>query len=100
MTKYQIIYWRDMPAQIKVRKGRKKLSRPLAPRFMVAIDAAAMAEGKTDTDSYLEEWRSGDWQEREGDNMESIADELVAEIEAAYPGTKIKQLTAQGGWEV
>ncbi len=100
MAKYQIIYWRDMPAQIKIRQGRKKLSRPLAPRFMIAIDAVAMQEGTTDTDSYLEEWRSGGWQERDGDSLAAIANELVTEVEAAYPAKKISQLAKQGGKEI
>ncbi len=98
MIKYQIIYWRDIPAQIKLRVGRKRLSRPLAPRFMVAVDSAAMQANKTDTESYLEEWRSSDWQERAGDPDE-IADSLVAEIEANYPGKRLNQLARQGGWE-
>lgn len=99
MAKYQIIYWRDMPAQVKLRVGRKRVGRPLSPRFMVSIDSAAMQAGKTDTDSYLEEWRSSDWQTVEG-NPEEIADGLVTEIEANYPGERLKQLVKQGGWEI
>ncbi|MEM7344152.1 MAG: virulence factor [Chloroflexota bacterium] len=97
-VKYQIIYWRDMPAQVKVRVGRQRVSRPLSDRFEKAIDQAAMQSGAVGTDEYLAEWRNSEWQEREGD-PEAIADELVTEIEAAYPRERLRDLAKQGGWE-
>ncbi len=63
---YQIIYWRDIPAQVKVKAGRQRAARPLSDRFQDAIDQAAMRAGKTDSDAYLEEWHNGDWQKRAG----------------------------------
>ncbi len=65
---------------------------------MVAVDSAAMQANKTDTESYLEEWRSSEWQEKEGD-PEEIADALVAEIETNYSGKRLNQLAKQRGWE-
>lgn len=94
--KYQIVYWRDIPAQIKGRVGRKRLSRMLAQRFQVAIDEAAMQGDLTDTDEYLEAWHSTEWQEQEG-NPDEFLDNLVAEIEAQYPGARLKALMKSGG---
>lgn len=96
--KYQIIYWRDIPAQVKVKAGRKRAGRPLPQRFPVAIDEAAMRAGKTESDDYLAEWRNGDWQEREGE-LEEVADTIIAELETAYPATRLRTLIQQLGFE-
>ena len=96
--KYQIIYWRDIPAQVKVRAGRKRAGRPLSGRFTVAIDEAAMRAGLTNADDYLTEWRNGDWLERDGE-LEEVAAALVRELEADYPKQRLRQLVAQQGLE-
>ncbi|MCP4425695.1 MAG: hypothetical protein GY803_14460 [Chloroflexi bacterium] len=97
-TQYQIIYWRDIPAQVKVKAGRKRAGRPLSDRFPVAIDEAAMRAGKTESDAYLAEWRSSDWQERDGD-PDAVVETLIAKLEAAYPPHRLKQLIQNGGQE-
>lgn len=98
MTKYQIISWRDIPAQVKVVSGRDRVGRPLSKRFPVAIDEAAMRAGLTGSDEYLAEWHPGEWQEREG-GLEEVADAVVSEIEAAYPPERIRMLIEQYGLE-
>ncbi|MCI0520097.1 MAG: virulence factor, partial [Chloroflexi bacterium] len=62
-TTLQVMYWRDIPAQVKAQAGRQRASRPLSARFQEAIDAAAMISGATDSDAYLNDWRAGDPQE-------------------------------------
>lgn len=94
-TTYQIIYWRDIPAQIKV-KGQKGYSRQLSERFERAIDRAAMHAGAINTDDYLAEWHKSDWQEREGE-PEAVVEALVAEIEAAYTEDRLRDLSRNGG---
>lgn len=96
--KYQIIYWRDIPSQIKAKVGRKRLSRPLSDRFMQIIDAAAMSSGDTDTDQYLAEWKPSDWQTIDGDANEFL-DQLVEQIEAEYTGQRLSALVKNGGYE-
>jgi len=98
MTKYQIVYWRDIPAQVKVKAGRNRAGRPLSDRFPVAIDEAAMRAGLTGSDDYLAQWRNGRWQEREGD-FEDIADSIVTEIETTYPPERLRTLIQQHGLE-
>ena len=97
-TQYQIISWRDIPAQVKVRTGRQRSSKPLSERFISAIDEAAMRAGKTGSDEYIAEWRNGDWQEQEGD-LEEIAATLVADLEAAYSNERLQKLIEQKGRE-
>jgi hypothetical protein len=94
----QVVSWRDIPAQVKVRAGRMRISRPLSDRFQRAIDDAAMRAGKSGSDEYLTEWRTSAPQTREGE-PESAADEFVAEIEAAYPEARLQALVAQRGLE-
>jgi hypothetical protein len=95
---YQVVYWRDIPAQIKLRSEKGRLARSLSPRFQEAIDAAAMRANATGTDDYLEEWRSGPTQQGDGD-PEGVADIVAAELEAAYPPEKLDRLVANKGFE-
>jgi hypothetical protein len=99
MSLIQIVYWRDIPAQIKVREGRTRFSRPLPTRFQEAIDSAAMRAGAIGTDEYLAEWRTSEAVERAGP-PETVADEVVPELEAAYPDERLKVLVENAGKEV
>lgn len=98
-TIYQIIFWRDIPAQVKVRAGRERLSRSLSDRFQEAIDEAAMRAKATDDDDYLAEWRMSDWQEREGEPT-AVAEALVTELEDAYPADRLNALAQNKGQEI
>lgn len=95
---YQIISWRDIPAQVKVKAGRLRAGQPLSQRFIDAIDKAAMRAGKTDSDEYMAEWHTSNWQERDG-NLEEVAATLVVELEAAYPDERLHRLMEQLGHE-
>lgn len=91
-----IIYWRDIPTQLSFGKGRKAKKRPLADRFMVAVDKAAMLSGASDDDSYLEEWRREEIEI--GDEAPEAAMERIAgELEAQYPTKILAQLAQNGG---
>lgn len=97
-AKYQIIYWRDIPSQIKIKVGRKRSGQQLSERFIQSIDAAAMRSGDTDTDEYLAEWRQTDWADVDGNPAEFL-EKLVAQFEADYPGKRLSDLVKNGGWE-
>jgi hypothetical protein len=96
-TQYQIVYWRDIPAQVKVRQGSRRVSRQLSLRFQEAIDEAAMRGQATDTDDYLAEWRSSEWQTSEED-AEALADALVAQLEAEYTPERLRELKINKGY--
>jgi hypothetical protein len=91
-----IVYWRDIPAQVIVKQGRRAEKRELPERFIQAIDASAMAVGARDSDAYLAEWRRGD-PEPCSDNLAGEADRTVAMIVADYDMPRLTQLIAQGG---
>jgi len=96
--KLQIIYWRDIPAQVKAKAGRRRFGRPLSSRFQAAIDEAAMRAGKAGADDYLAEWRGGDWVESEGE-LEQVVDAAVERLEAEYSSKRLRSLIGQGGQE-
>ena len=98
MPEVTIVYWRDIPAQVIVGKGRKGAKAPLPERFEQAIDRAAMKIGADDSDAYLAEWRKAAPFSVEGDPAE-IAAAQAAQIDQAYDKDKIKQLIANDGWE-
>jgi hypothetical protein len=97
MPQLTIVYWRDIPAQVIVKAGRKAAKRPLPERFEQAIDRCAMKVGARDTDAYLAEWRRGDPIEVDGD-AEEIATAEAARIEAEFDTARIKELINNGGW--
>jgi len=84
MAKYQVMFWKHIPAQIKAWDERGEVKRMLPDRFQAAIDAYAMKDGSTDMDAYLEGWRWSETQERPG-SAEDVATTVVAELDAANP---------------
>jgi hypothetical protein len=94
----QIVYWRDIPAQVKARAGRARAGRALSDRFQQAIDRAAMRAGLVNTDEYLAEWRTSEPQERDGD-LEAAAAAVAAELEADYADDRLDALAENGGRE-
>ena len=91
-----IVYWRDIPAQVIVGRGRKGAKRQLAERFEQAIDRAAMKSGLVGTDDYLSEWRKVQKATIEGDAV-AIADAEAERLEAEYDHELVKTLIANNG---
>jgi hypothetical protein len=91
-----VVYWRDIPAEVIVRAGRKTARRELSERFVQAIDACAMRVGATSADAYLAEWRRGA-PEPCGDDLEAEADAACAGLEKEYGTDRLKQLVENGG---
>jgi hypothetical protein len=98
MAQMTVVYWRDIPAQIIVKAGRKTAKRQLSERFETAIDRAAMKAKLRDSDAYLAEWKRGDPVEV-GDDLEAEATAAVERLEQDYPQDRLNGLVAQGGVE-
>lgn len=84
MAEYQVLYWYDIPLQVRAGSRRNRVSQELPSRFQVAIDKAAMAADLAGTDQYLSEFRWSEHLEREGTPAEVVA-AVVAELDAQYP---------------
>ncbi|MEI5678171.1 MULTISPECIES: virulence factor [unclassified Mesorhizobium] len=93
-----IVYWRDIPAQVIVKKGRTNAKRELPLRFTEAIDMAAMRSGAAETDAYLAEWRKAE-PLPVSDDLEAEADKAVATIDSDYTRERLVALAKAGGTE-
>ena len=98
MAKLTVVYWRDIPAQVTVKSGRRTARVPLSERFETAIDRAAMKAKMRDSDSYLAAWRRGAPDEC-GDDVEAEAASAAAALEAAYDDDRLQRLVRAGGQE-
>lgn len=97
MAKVVVVYWRDIPAQVIVGKGRRGHKVQLPERFEQAIDRCAMKVGARDTDAYLSEWRKADPYEVEGDDA-VVATSEAARLEQEFDTEKLKTLIDNDGW--
>lgn len=97
MVDVTIVYWRDIPAQVIVGKGRNGAKKPLPERFEQAIDRAAMKVNARDSDAYLAEWRKATPYKVEGSPAE-VAESEAARLDAEYDTDRIKSLIANDGW--
>ena len=99
MAQLQIVYWRDIPAQVMVKAGRRnQAKRELSLRFTEAIDMAAMRTGAAETDDYLAEWRRGN-PVQVGDDLEAEAQTAMDAIEKEYDKDRLVALVKNGGRE-
>ncbi len=83
MATVQVLYWHDIPVQVRASAGRERRSVSLSDRFQEAVDRAAMVVGVIDSDDYTDLYAWGDAQEREGSPQE-VAQAVAAELEAQY----------------
>lgn len=97
MANVQVIWWRDIPAQVIAGRGRKAAKVQLPERFEQAIDRCAMKVGAKDADAYLAEWRRSEPYEVPGDDAEAVAAE-ARRLDAEYGPERIKALIAAEGW--
>ncbi|HIE86741.1 MAG TPA: hypothetical protein EYP91_07850 [Gammaproteobacteria bacterium] len=91
------IYWRDIPSQIILKKGRTKTKKLLSPRFQKAIDRAAMRAGKGGSKAYIEEWRRVTIEiDNAADPSVIVMSEVLA-IESRYSDSDLEALIRNKG---
>ena len=96
MADLVVVYWRDIPAQIIVKKGRASAKRELPLRFTEAIDLCAMRVGARDSDAYLAEWRRGE-PRSVSDDLEAEAENALRQIETEFDHDRLVALVKAGG---
>ncbi|WP_145103414.1 virulence factor [Cereibacter sediminicola] len=95
MPEVTIVYWRDIPAQVIVGRGRKGTKMPLPERFEQAIDRCAMKIGARDSDAYMAEWRKAS-HVAEGE-PEALARATAERLEADYDSARLRALIDNDG---
>jgi hypothetical protein len=95
MAKLIITYWRDIPAQVTAKAGRKTAKIQLTDRFQEAIDMAAMRAGKDGTDAYLEDWRRE--QSECSDDIEAVVKEQAEQLEASFTTDVLQSVVKNHG---
>jgi hypothetical protein len=99
MAKKTLVYWRDIPAQIIVQKGRKREKLMLSDRFQNAIDRAAMRAGKGSSDAYLSEWRRETFAVELTHDAKALIAAEAQRFEDEYSDERLLQLIRNHGAE-
>ncbi len=97
MTSKILVYWRDIPSQVIVKRGRKKGKAQLSHRFQDAIDRAAMRAGKGGSDAYIEEWRRVSLPCAEDGELDDIAMREAMALEKSITDEQLKELIRNHG---
>ena len=96
MAKLTVVYWRDIPAQVIVKRGRKSAKAMLSQRFQEAIDRAAMRAGKGSSDAYLADWRRSSPRDC-GDDIEAEARAEAERLEESMSNQELQDLVKARG---
>ena len=97
MAKKIIVYWRDIPAQVIVQRGRRREKVRLSQRFQEAIDRAAMRAGKGSSDAYIEEWRRETSRCEDASDLMQIASDEAARFEREFSDERLLELIRNHG---
>ncbi|HEY5738398.1 MAG: virulence factor [Gammaproteobacteria bacterium] len=95
MAQLKIVFWRDIPGQVVIRKGRRSTRLRLPARFTKAIERASYRLKKTQQDAMFEPWHDVS-QPFEGD-VEQQARQLLRRLETQYTDEVLETLIRASG---
>ena len=95
MGKMIKIFWRDIPSHVIYKNGREKTKKQLDPKFLIAIDRAAMRAGKGSSDAYMSEWRRVT--ETISGNPEELVFNAVKNLENEFTDEILEKTVKSGG---
>ena len=81
MATYKVLFWQEIPTQIKAEDDTDEVTMMLDDKFMTQVDILATKRGLQSTDDYLAQWKWSEEQQREG-SAQDVAEALKAELEA------------------
>jgi hypothetical protein len=81
MATYKVLYWQEIPTQIKAEDDDEDVTVMLDGKFMLQVDILAAKRGLQASDDYLAQWKWSEEEEREGSARE-VAERVKAELEA------------------
>jgi cobalamin-dependent methionine synthase I len=82
ISKYQVLYWKVIPSEVKAWDDHDEVRVSLSPRFAERIDALAQKLGCIQADAYMAELRWSDEAERRG-SPDEVATAVRQELESA-----------------
>ncbi len=85
------MYWHEIPYQVKAEDAQGVFKVTLPSRFMQAINSAAIARGKYDTDAYAAGWHWGPKENAEG-SAASLAKIIAQRLETSFSQEDLRQL--------
>ena len=95
MAQLKIVYWRDIPGQVVIRKAGRSTRIRLSARFMKAIERAGYRLKKKQQDALFEPWHDVA-QPFDGDvNLQ--ARQLVQQLEEHYTEAVLETLIRASG---
>ena len=83
MATYRVISWKGIPSLVEAQDGDRTTRTPLSQRFQDLIDAAAMRQGASESQAYLDGWEAGLVSDRPG-SADAVAQAVVAELEGTF----------------
>jgi len=96
MASLIIISWRDIPAQVIVKRGRETAKVQLSARFQEAVDRAAMRAGKGSSEAYLADWKRSEPRPC-GEDLPAAAAAEAERIEARFSDEDLEKLIRAKG---
>jgi hypothetical protein len=96
MASLIVISWRDIPAQVIVKRGRETAKVQLSARFQEAVDRAAMRAGKGTSEAYLADWKRSEPRPC-GEHLQSAAAADPARLEARFSDEDLEKLIRAKG---
>ena len=81
MAIYRILYWQEVPSQIRAEDEGGDVSLAMPQKFISRIDMLAVERGLAGSDDYLAQWHWGDEEERDGTALD-VAEAVRRELEA------------------
>ncbi|MGO9995613.1 MAG: virulence factor [Steroidobacteraceae bacterium] len=96
MASLIIISWRDIPAQVIVKRGREAAKVQLSHRFQEAVDRAAMRAGKGSSEAYLADWQRSAPRPC-GDDLHAEAAAEAARLEAKFTDADLERMIRAKG---
>jgi len=81
MATYKVLYWQEIPTQIRAEDEDEDVTLMLDGKFMLQVDILAAKRGLQAADDYLAQWKWSEEEEREG-SARAVAEAVKAELEA------------------
>jgi len=91
------IFWRDIPSQVLIQKGRNRKKQMLEHRFQEAIDRAAMRAGKGSSQKYIAEWRRVSELIRGEVDVDGLLHDAVTKFHQTYTDKDLQELIRNHG---